>query len=111
MAFYLYQLAYSREAIQGMLAKPSNRKAAAVKVIKAAGGKCHEFFFAFGKYDAITLIEAPDDKTMMAIAGAVGASGTIAAGATTKLMTAEEAMAAMTMAGKVTKSYSPPMAK
>ena len=33
MPFYLYQLAYSPEAIKAMVAKPSDRKAAATQLI------------------------------------------------------------------------------
>jgi hypothetical protein len=45
---------------------------------------------------------------MMAGAAAVGASGTVSAQRTTKLMTASEAMAAMAKAGKATGSYKAP---
>ena len=71
MSFYLYQLSYSKEAIKSMVANPSDREAAARKLIEAIGGKLHHLFFAFGQYDVICLIEAPDDKAMMAGAAAV----------------------------------------
>lgn len=109
MAFYLYQLAYSKEAIKSMVASPSDREAAARKLIEALGGKLHHLFFAFGEWDVICLIEGPDDKMMMAGAAAVGSSGTVSRSSTVKLMTAADAMAAMTMAGKVTGAYRPPM--
>jgi uncharacterized protein with GYD domain len=108
MAFYLYQLSYSKEAIKAMVANPSDREAAARKLIEAMGGKLHHLFFAFGKYDVICLIEGPDDVFMMAGAAAVASSGTVAGCSTTKLMTASDAMAAMAMAGKATGSYAPP---
>ena len=108
MAFYLYQLSYSKEAIKAMVASPSDREAAARKLIEALGGKLHHLFFAFGEHDVICLIEAPDDKVMMAGAAAVAAAGTVSASSTIKLMTAQDAMAAMTLAGKVTGSYKPP---
>ena len=110
MPFYLYQLAYSPEAIKAMVANPSDRKAAASKLIEAIGGTLHEFFFAFGKYDVVALIEAPDDAAMAAGALAVASTGTAAAAATTKLMTVEEATGAMRTAGQATGSYRPPMA-
>ncbi len=110
MAYYLYQLTYSAEAIKAMVAKPSDREAAARKAIEGAGGKLHHLFFAFGRYDVICLIEAPDDKVMMAVAATVGASGTVSGSNTVKLMTAADAMAAMAMAGKISGNYKPPMA-
>jgi len=108
MAFYLYQLTYSKEAIKAMVASPSDREAAARKLIEALGGKLHHLFFAFGQHDVICLIEGPDDRFMMAGAAAVASAGTVSASSTIKLMTASEAMAAMTMAGKVTGAYKPP---
>lgn len=108
MSFYLYQLSYSKEAIKSMVASPSDREAAARQLIEAIGGKLHHLFFAFGQWDVICLIEAPDDKAMMAGAAAVASAGTVSASSTVKLMTAADAMAAMTMAGKVTGTYKPP---
>jgi uncharacterized protein with GYD domain len=110
MSFYLYQLAYSHGAIKAMVASPTDREAAARKLIEAVGGKLHHLFFAFGEWDVICLIEAPDDKSMMAGAAAVAASGTVSKTATTKLMSAADAMAAMAQAGKVIGTYKPPHA-
>lgn len=109
MAFYLYQMSYSAEAIKAMVAKPSDREAAAKKLIDALGGKLHNMFFAFGGHDVICLIEGPDDTFMAAGALAVASSGTASASSTIKLMTAKDAMKAMKMAGKATGAYSPPM--
>ncbi|MFN5996320.1 MAG: GYD domain-containing protein [Paracoccaceae bacterium] len=108
MAFYLYQLSYSKDAIKAMVASPSDREAAARKLIEALGGKLHHLFFAFGEWDVICLIEGVDDTMMMAGAAAVGSSGTVSKSSTVKLMTAADAMAAMTLAGKVTGAYKPP---
>ncbi len=110
MPFYLYQLSYTPAAVKAMLEKPSDREAAAAKLIEAIGGKLHHLFFSFGKYDVVCLIEAPNDAAMAAGAMAVGASGTVSAAATTKLMTAGEATEVMKAAGKATGSYKPPMA-
>ena len=108
MSYYLYQLSYSKDAIKALVANPSDREAAARKLIEALGGKLHHLFFAFGKYDVICLIEGPDDKFAMAGAAAVASAGTVSASSTVKLMTSSDAMAAMTLAGKVTGAYKPP---
>ena len=110
MSYYLYQLSYSKDAIKALVANPSDREAAARKLIEALGGKLHHLFFAFGKYDVICLIEGPDDKFMMAGAAAVASAGTVSASSTVKLMTAADAMAAMAMAGKAIGAYKAPQA-
>ena len=109
MPFYLYQLAYSPEAIKAMVANPTDRKAAAGKLAESMGGKLHEFFFCFGKYDVVCVIEAPSDKAWAAAALAVAAAGTASKAVTTKLLTVEEAMEAMKAAGKAAGAYRPPM--
>ena len=91
-----------------MVANPQDRSEAARKLIEGLGGTLHHFFFSFGDYDLVGLIEAPDDKMMAAGALAVAAAGTAARSHTTKLITATEAMASMTLAGKATGSYKPP---
>jgi uncharacterized protein with GYD domain len=109
MSFYLYQLSYSSEAMKAIITKPSDREAAARKLIEAAGGKLHHLFFSFGKYDVVCLTEAPNDMIAMAVAAAVGASGTVSHAATTKLFTSDEAMKALALAGKSTGAYKSPM--
>jgi uncharacterized protein with GYD domain len=108
MPFYLLQVAYTPESFKAMLASPSDRKAVAAKVTEAAGAKLRDFFFAFGRYDAVVLIEAPSDTVAAGAAMAVAASGGFSAGETTKLLTAEEAMQAMKVGAKVAAVYKPP---
>lgn len=109
MPFYLYQMSYTPEAVKALVASPSDREAAARKLIEGLGGKLHHLFFAFGKHDVICLIEGPDDQMMAAGAMAVGASGAASSSTTVKLMTAADAMAAMKTAGKAIGTYKPPM--
>ncbi|HEU0223498.1 MAG TPA: GYD domain-containing protein [Paracoccaceae bacterium] len=109
MPFYLYQCSYSREAIKAMIAKPQDRREVADKLIQSVGGKLHQFFLAFGSNDVVAIFEAPDDKAMAAVSMLVAGAGTVAHGATTKLITMEEAMEAFATAGKASAGYKPPM--
>jgi uncharacterized protein with GYD domain len=108
MAFYMYTANYSREAIQAMVKSPSDREAAARKIIEAAGGKLHHMFMAFGPTDVIALCEFPDDIGMAAVSLAVGAGGGVTNGATTKLLTPAEFGEAMRKAGAIAGAYTPP---
>ena len=98
MPFYMFQARYTAAALKAMVDNPQDREAAARPLVEAIGGKLHHLFFCFGSEDVVVLIEAPDDKAMAACSLAIGASGTFSGGATTKLMTASEAMAAMAAA-------------
>ena len=107
MAFYMFQGRYSTDALKAMVDNPQDREAAGRALIEAAGGKLHQFFFSFGTDDIVAIVEAPDDTAMAACSLALGASGAMSGGATTKLMTSAEAMAAMAAAKDVSKSYKP----
>ena len=107
MPFYLFKGRYSTASLKSLVTNPEDREAEARKLIEGLGGKLHHLFFCFGEDDVIALIEAPDDETMAAGALTVGASGTMSGGATTKLMTSKEAMAAMKKAGQAAANYKP----
>ena len=105
MSFYLFQASYSSDGIKAMVGHPQDRAAAARKMIEALGGKLHHFFFTWGSDDVVALIEMDDDKAMIAGSMLVGASGAMSGGRTTKLISPEDAMAAMKLAGEVASSY------
>ena len=105
MSFYLFQASYSSDGIKAMVGHPQDRAAAARKMIEALGGKLHHFFFTWGSDDVVALIEMDDDKAMIAGSMLVGASGAMSGGRTTKLISSEDAMAAMKLAGEVASSY------
>ncbi len=109
MGHYLFTGRYSHEAFKAMVAHPSDREAAGRAVIESAGGKLVHLFFAFGVDDIFVLIEAPDDAVMASCAMALAASGAFSGGATTKLMSAAEAQAAMKKAGAILEGYKSPM--
>lgn len=110
MPFYMFQGRYSPASMKAMVGHPQDRETAARAVVKAVGGKLHEFYFCFGEEDMVAIIEAPDDTAMASCTLAIAASGALAGGKTTKLLTAKEAKAAMTGAKKASASYKPPKA-
>ncbi len=108
MAHYLLQISYAPEQVKALVANPQDRTGEARKLVEALGGKLLHFFFAFGEYDAVALIEAPDNTGAAAGALAVGAAGTTAKYKTTVLLTMDEAVEAMKKAGTLLGTYTPP---
>ena len=51
MAFYLIQAAYSQTGAEHLVQHPQQREEALRKSCEALGGKLHQFFFSFGKYE------------------------------------------------------------
>ena len=106
MPYYLGQVAYTYEAIKHMDEYPQNRIEAVRPAYEELGVTIREAFLAFGDYDVVLLVEAPDNVHMAAIALAVTAGGAITHYKTTPLMTWDEGVEAMRMAGG--SSYTPP---
>lgn len=107
MAFYLIEAGYTAEAFKAMTANPQDREAAVRAMVEAAGGKLHHFFFAFGDYDAVMLVEAPGDGEVASALMTAAATGSVSKLKTTKLMTSAEGMDAMAKAGKLVESFRP----
>ncbi len=90
MAKYLVQATYSAEGAKGLLAEGgTKRRDAAAKAIKGAGGKVETFYFAFGKADAIVIVDLPDNVSAAAASLAINASGVVTT-STTVLLTPGE---------------------
>jgi uncharacterized protein with GYD domain len=81
-----------------MVQHPQHREDAVRKSCEALGGKLHHFFYSFGDYDALTLVELPNNKAAAALALSVEASGAARQIHTTVLLTVDDAMEAMKIA-------------
>ena len=102
MAQFLLQVAYTPDAVAGMVKHPEDRAAAARAAVEKLGGKMEGFWFAFGDYDVVAIIDVPDNVSAAACAMVVGQTGQFKAYKTTPLLTMEQAMQAMKKAGAVT---------
>lgn len=100
MAFYLFTGSYTTAAVKSFVEDPQDREVSARAAVEASGGKLHCFFWTFAPSDIIAIIEIEDDVAMAAVSLMVGAGGALAHGATTKLLTSAEALAAMARAKK-----------
>ena len=66
MAHFLFQWTYKDSAIQAMLDKPQDRPGELRKAVEAFGGEVHQFFFVFGTYDGVAVLEFPDIESCAA---------------------------------------------
>ena len=69
MPYYLGQVAYTYEAIKHMDEYPQNRIEAVRPAYEELGVTIREAFLAFGDYDVVLLLEAPDNVHMEALPG------------------------------------------
>ena len=108
MPHYLVQLAYTPEAWAAQLKNPQNRVEAVRPALEKVGGRFESVYFAFGEYDLVFIMEAPDNTSAAAFALAVAAGGAVKSYKTTPLMTIEEGLQAMRTGGEVAALYRPP---
>ncbi len=106
MPHYLIQAAYTSDAWATMIKNPADRGAALGKLVEKLGGKVQAFYFCFGEYDVVSIVELPDNGASVSAALAAVAAGHLKNLRTTPLLTNEETMKAMKKAG--TLSYAPP---
>ena len=106
MPLYLSRFSYTTDAIKALLDQPQDRSAAAREMAESLGGKLLGFWYAFGEFDGVFLMEAPDNASAAALAMAVGAGGALSGVETTVLLDMDEAQDAMRKAAAAT--YRPP---
>jgi uncharacterized protein with GYD domain len=78
-----------------MTQNPQDRTNALRAPIESLGGKIHDMFLSFGDYDAVLLLEMPNNVAAAAIAIAVAAGGACKSIKTTPLMTVAEGIEAL----------------
>ena len=106
MPLYLGRFSYTPDAMKALLSQPEDRSAAAREVAESLGGKLLGFWYAFGEFDGVILVEAPDNASAAALAMAVSAGGALSEVETTVLLDMDEAQDAMRKAAAAT--YRPP---
>lgn len=106
MAHYMIQFSYNSEAVRNMVRNPQDRAAMVSGMAQRWGGTLEAFYYTFGDYDGVAIVDVPDNVTMAAISMAVTSSGAFRAFNTTVLIPMDEAVEAMRKAGTV--EYRPP---
>lgn len=106
MAHYLYQGAYTSEALKTLIKKPTNRFDVVRSAVEKLGGSIEGAWFSFGEYDFVVILEMPDNVSAAGLSLAFAAGGALKSGKTTPLLSQQEGLAAMKRAG--TSGYQPP---
>ncbi len=108
MPLFMYQAAYSSESLAAQIKDPKDRIEVVKPMFDAVGGKILASGFSFGEYDVVAIYEAPDDTTAASLALAIGATGAAKSAKTTRLLSSQEWVAALTKAQTVSPTYKPP---
>jgi uncharacterized protein with GYD domain len=106
MPIYMLQASYTPESWATQISHPHNREDELQLRCAVNGIKVLHFYYAFGEYDVVVIVEAPDNVTAAALAMVVASGGALKALKTTVLMTSQEGLAAMQLASGA--NYNPP---
>jgi uncharacterized protein with GYD domain len=76
MPTYIELVSWTDQGIRNIKEAPQ-RMDAFKKTIEAAGGKLIGFYFTMGKYDIVTIIDAPSDEALTNIILNTGSKGSV----------------------------------
>jgi uncharacterized protein with GYD domain len=88
MPHYITLFRFTQKGVEDIKGGPS-RLDAGKKAIEAAGGKLKGFYLTMGQYDAIGIVELPNDEALAKVALSVASRGAIR-GETLRAFTEEE---------------------
>jgi uncharacterized protein with GYD domain len=106
MSYYLFQGSYTPEAWSTLVKKPRNRLHVIKGAIEKLGGRVEGFWLSFGDHDVVGVIRMPNNVSAAALSIATAAGGALKSSKTTPMLTFEEGLKAMRLAGK--SGYRPP---
>jgi len=106
MAKYLVLFGLSGEAVKRFIAQPSDRAAVVRGAAESVGGSLESYYWMFGQYDGVAILELPDSKTAAALSLAVTSSGSFTTFETHELIEAGDLAAIAERARGL--SYRPP---
>jgi uncharacterized protein with GYD domain len=75
MAKYAVLFGLTGEAIQRFVAQPSDRAAVVRGLAESIGGSLESYYWMFGQYDGLAIVELPDSQTAAAVSLAATGSG------------------------------------
>lgn len=100
MRRYIIQIKYNAQSVKGLVANPQNREPQAAAIMEKLGGKLIDFWFTFGDWDAVLIVELQSDIHAMAVAMA-DVAGDVGTTKLTPLYSMDEAVAAMEVAQSI----------
>ena len=106
MSAYLYHLVQTPATLAKLIAAPEDRRATIEPIFKGLGGSVLSFWYGVGGSDVYVLAEVPDDVVSTGLATKVAASGAFSSVTTTRLLTVEEMLKALS--GSATTAYRAP---
>jgi uncharacterized protein with GYD domain len=75
MAKYAIFFDLRSESVKGMMERPSDRERVVSNLVSGVGGTLDAYYFMFGRWDGMVIIDAPDSRSAAAVSAAVSSTG------------------------------------
>ena len=108
MPRFMLEVSYTPEAWAAQLENPTNRIEILKPVLDSVGARFESAHFAFGDYDIVAVIDAPDNISAAALSLTFSSGGAVKAIRTTPLMTIDEGLEAMRRGARALVAYKSP---
>ena len=76
MATYIMLSRFTQQGLQSIKDGPA-RLESARKTLEGLGARLKDFYLTVGQYDAVAVVEAPDDETIAKASIAIGSQGNV----------------------------------
>ena len=95
MALSMIQFSYKSDTVGKLLQNPEDRSVAVRQLVEKLGGKLLGFYYCYGEYDGVIIVDMPDSTAGLATTMVAFAGGGTSQVKTTVLISVDEAMKAM----------------
>ena len=107
MPLFITQGRFTRNYLQGGLAKPEDRQEAISRLCQQAGGRMISLYFTLGQTDFLVISEFPDAQAAAVLSLVASGGGGIEGATTTQAFTSAEAKTLFERAGALAGAYKP----
>ncbi len=105
MSHYLLRWQFTSGAVKRLVEHPQDRSEQAETLIKDFGGKLLNYYFAFGEFDGVGIVNFPDNLSAGACSLHAASTGAFARFETMPLLTGKEAKTMMEKAKSTKTGY------
>src|ERR1051326_3458468 len=109
MALYLYEAAYTSESWATQLSKRENVLDRVRPLVQKLGGELKDVWYAFGEYDVVGLLDLPTPEAAAAFSVAISQGGSVKSTKTTPLLSVQQVLGTMKLAGDASGTYRAPV--
>jgi uncharacterized protein with GYD domain len=109
MAHYLIEARYTTQSWQSQVAAPASPADRITPAMEACGGTLQCLYYAFGDRDVIGIGDFPTPEAASAFSLVISSSGATEMFRTTPLLSVEQGLESLRLAGEIRNRYVPPV--